>query len=870
MRLDTGSRLGPYEITGRIGAGGMGEVYRARDTRLGREVAIKVLPGDVSRDSARVARFKREACSASALNHRNIVTVHDFTSSEDEAWLVMELIRGQSVREALAAGALSMKRIIAIGTGIADGLAAAHAAGIIHRDLKPENVMITSDGTAKILDFGLVKQAMSESDTKSPTDMVVSRAGVILGTAAYMSPEQARAGDVDFRTDHFSLGVMLQEMATGKHPFARPSGVETLAAILNDEPQPLGGEFPEPFVAIVERCLAKSPQDRYGSTADLAHDLRRLGSRPDRVSSVTLPRGGKRNWWPLAAAALLIALAGAVAAWLRKTTPATDTFDVSVATTELAHVVRDEIALPVALSPDGRWLVVYGINEDGLPALWLHDLRSGSKRQLTTNAYSIGWSPDSKSIAYFGEGKLKVIPLQGGPPRVVCDARPESIPSWRGENILYAQYSTKEPGVYVVSAEGGSPRRIAGPDPKRPGSLPFWPQFLPDGKHYLSLLLLQEGMQKGMIEHELYLASIDGSAPKRVLGAIDSRAVYANGSLLFVRDGALLAQPFDIDGARFTGEAKPIVEGLHYFRSTGLAAFSVSDTGVLAFRRAQEPSRLVWFDRTGTELKTLATSVFHADGRLSPDGKRLAIGVVDVKQGLSDIWVYDLDRESSERVTFSSLDEKAPVWAHDGRSIYYRGDGNGPPDIFLLKPGAEAGEPVYRGPAVEEPQDMAPDGQSMLFLERMQVHGVEDVYVLGLNRSGAPRPLIATPFDESSPRFSPDGRWVAYQSDISGKPEVYVRPFESGGSSVRISRDGGVLPRWRADGSELFFLAPGGRLMSAAMQNGAATAVARTLFQVADAIDFEPAPDGARFLVQLQPTAEPPVRLLINWPQRTR
>ena len=313
MRLESGSRLGPYEITGPIGAGGMGEVYRARDMRLGREVAIKVLPHELTNDRDRLARFEREARSASALNHRNIVTIHDFGSRDGETWLVMELIRGESLRAIIAHGPLPLKKLLSIATGVADGLAAAHAAGIVHRDLKPENVMITSDGTAKILDFGLVKNVAGMADvTNSPTEMQVSHSGTILGTAAYMSPEQARGQEVDFRTDQFSLGLILNEMATGKHPFRRATGVETLAAILNDDPPALTGEFPEAFVWIVERCLAKNPAERYGSTSDLAHELQHVRDRG--ASAILATRDvriarAKRTWWPLVVGALAIAAA---------------------------------------------------------------------------------------------------------------------------------------------------------------------------------------------------------------------------------------------------------------------------------------------------------------------------------------------------------------------------------------------------------------------------------------------------------------------------------------------------------------------------------------------------------------------------------
>jgi Tol biopolymer transport system component len=863
MRLDSGSRLGPYEISGPIGAGGMGEVYRARDTRLGREVAIKVLPHALTRDPERLARFEREAHSASALNHPNIVTIHDFGGQGEETWLVMELIRGESLRNVLSRGPLPFKKLIAIAAGIADGLAAAHAAGIVHRDLKPENVMVTNEGTAKILDFGLVKQTALTDATDSPTDMQVSRSGKILGTAAYMSPEQARGGELDFRTDQFSLGLILHEMATGKHPFLRSTPIETLAAILNDEPAPLPDDCPEPFMWIVERCLAKNPAERYGSTADLAYELRRVRDRGAR--GVTSPREKARvRWWPLVVGALAIAIAIGIAT-LRRPSRSGDPILAAVATPEIARVFRDEVALPVGLSPDGHFLVVYGMDADGVPGLWLHDLRSDTVRQIAQNAFSVGWSDDSKAIAFFADRKLKTLPVEGGPPRIVCDALPEGTPSWRGDTILFTQYSNAEPGIFRVQAAGGKPERIVGPTKNRHG-LPWWPELLPDGKHFL-YLALQMPVDKPEIDHELYIGSLDGTAPKKVPARIDSRAVYADGNLLYVRDGALIAQPFDVDKVKFIGDATTLVEGLHYFHNTGLAAFSISQNGVLAWRLAHGNSRLALVDRAGTELKVIGTRPFNPDGRLSPDGHRYAISIDDPKQGDADVWIFDLDRDSSERVTFTTLDEKAPVWAPDGRTLYYRSDGGGgPPDIFRLRPGEERGAPFYRGPGVEEPRDVSPDGKFLLFIDYRQ-SASSDIKLLTLADPPAASAFVVTQFNETSPRFSPDGKHVAYQSDVSGRPDVYVRAFQGSSVSTRVSKDGGTRPRWSRDGKELFFLAPGGRLMSASMNPVAG--VPRLLFTAADAVDFEPGPDGSRFIMQLEERrADPPIHLLINWPAR--
>ena len=861
MRLDPGSRLGPYEITGSIGAGGMGEVYRARDTRLGREVALKVLPPEVTRDPERLARFEREARSASALNHRNIVTVHDFDSLDGEMWLVMELVRGGSLRDVLARAPLPLKELFSIASGIADGLAAAHAAGLVHRDLKPENVGLTSDGTPKILDFGLVKHAPIH-DAKAETEVQMSRSGMVIGTATYMSPEQARGEPVDFRTDHFAFGLILYELASGKHPFLRPTPIETLAAILNEEPEPLCDSLPEPFVEIVGRCLAKTPAERYGSTADLAHDLRRLrdsgtGSIP-RQSRAPRPRR-----WALAGGLALaaIALVAGWIAWRGRSAPSAGSIHAEVATPEIAEVYAGEVQLPVTISPDGRYLVVQGNNAEGAPILALHDLRTGAIRVLAENAVGAGWSTDSTAVAFFADGKLKTAAIDGSPPRTVCDALPEGTPAWQGETILFFQYS-QAPGMYRVDSAGGEPQRVTDLT-----EFSWWPEFFPDGNHFLYLMFKPPGDQRKVISHDLMLGSLDGSPSRKISGQLDSRAVFADGFLLYVRDGTLLAQPFDPDDARFTGDAKPLLDGLHYFRSTGNAAFSVSRNGIIAWRSAQHAARLVWLDRSGLELESVATAPFVGAGRLSPDGTHYAVGVTEPRHGAADVWTYDLSRQSAERLTFRLHDEKAPVWAPDGATLYYRSDGRaGPPDIARFRLADGTSDWAYAGPSVEEPHDASRDGKWLLFVDYTTPGG--DIKVLPLNPPGPPRPFVATPFNESSPRFSPDGRRVAFQSDASGRPEIYVRAFD-GSSQVRISKDGGTRPRWAADGRELYFLGDAGRLMAVAIDPAGAPSTPRILFQAPGTLDFDVAPDGQRFLVQLDElAADPPVHLLINWRAR--
>ena len=867
-----GSRLGAYEITGPIGAGGMGEVYRARDERLGREVAIKVLPREVTSDADRLARFEREARSASALNHPNIVTIHEFSSSDGEVWMVMELVRGESLRERLDRGAVPTRELFSIAAAIADGLASAHEAGLVHRDLKPENIMIPEEGSPKILDFGLARSFSPSTMTEASTEAQLSRTGAVMGTAAYMSPEQARGEKVDFRSDQFSFGLILHEMASGQHPFRRSTSFETLSAILNEDPPAVSEKLPEPAQWIIERCLAKKPGDRYGSTRDLARDLGRLRDRSGVFAPYPPTRpapSGRTKWSGVAAAVLILAalLGLAFTVWKRPPAGVGHLLHLDIAVSDLT-LFLDEVMHPVALSPDGRHLAMFGTNPAGRSELQVRDLQSGLTRRIAENAFGMGWSTDSREIAYFADGKLKTVAIDGGPARTICEARPEGNPEWFGENILFNRFSGEaaERGIYRVAAGGGSPELLvpAGVDTGR-SLMPWWPRFLPDGKRFLYLNLVPVPGQ-AEIGHELMLGSLDGSPP-RLIDSLNSMATFVDGHLLYVRDGALLAQRFDPDEARLSGEAIPLVDGLHYFRNTGSASFSVSRNGLLAWRSARRPSRLVWLDREGAEIETVATALFDADGRLSVDGTRYVVGVYDARQGVSDLWIYDFVRGNAERVTTLLLDEKAPVWARDGSTIYYRSDGfGGPPDIIEIRQG-EKEKLLHRGPGVEEPEDVSPDGKWMLFITRRAADS--DIHLLSLERPGEVHTLVATPFNENSPRFSPDGRWIAYASDVSGGPEVYVRPLEGKGGAVRVSKEGGSRPRWRGDGKELYFLAPGGGVM--AMDVGDDFGSPRVLFVASDAADLEPAPDGRRFLAQLEErTAEPPIHLMVNWTEKLR
>jgi Tol biopolymer transport system component len=861
VRLRSGAKVGPYEITGTVGAGGMGEVYRARDHRLGRDVAVKVLPSDVAQDRDRLARFEREARLSSALNHPNIVTIHDFERSDDHCYLVMELVRGESLRELLRRGPLPLRQLLDVASGVANGLAAAHAAGIVHRDLKPENVMVTAERSAKILDFGLVKPVADDS-ADAVTEEALTGTGAIVGTSAYMSPEQIRGQELGPASDQFSFGLVLFEMLTGRHPFRRDSALDTVNSILRDEPPPLDDTVPEQLAWIVERCLSKDPAQRYGSTADLAHDLEMLRRR-GRPAAVSTARTEKRTVsltpWIVSGIALLLLLGAAAALLKRPGTAAgfTAPLHVHLATGEVTPEF-EETAVTVQISPDGHRLVTQGFRQTGGTELWLTDLRTGESRLFASNAYGPAWSENSQSIAFFAEGKLKTQRVDGGPAKVICDAVPEGMPAWHGEKILFFRFSgpPQVSGMYEVSSAGGTPKLLS--HVRRQGALAWWPSFLPDGKRFL---FTQFRNTQGIIEHDLVLASIDGGTPKK-LGAIDSRALFVSGNILYVRDGTLVAHPFDLEREEWSGEPRPLVHDVNYFRSTGLASFSVSGNGLLAWRSARGTQRLAWLDRSGAEVSTIETAHFAGSGRISRDGKRYVVTVLDAKQGVGDVWIYDLARGSSTRLTTELLDQQAPLWAYDDSTIYYRTDGNrGPPDIFELSPGQRP-TPLHVGRSVEQPEDVSPVGKWLAFVSYLAASS--DIFLLPLGEKDEPRPIETTQFHEISPRFSPDGKWLAFASNLSGRYEIYVRAVADGGSPMRVSQHGGTMPRWGRDGKELFFLGPEGQLYSA--PTGGGFGVPRMLFQVVGMTTFEPALDSQRFLAHIEKrSGEPEVQLLLNW-----
>jgi Tol biopolymer transport system component len=880
MAMTPGTRIGPYEVLAPLGAGGMGEVWKARDTRLGREVAIKLLPEALASDRDRLSRFEQEARSASALNHPNIITIYEIGSIDSVSYIAMELVQGRTLRDLIVEGPLPARRLLALAAQVADALARAHEAGIVHRDLKPENLMVTRDGLVKVLDFGLAKLALPESGEVSTMPTVAhaeTQPGVVLGTIGYMSPEQASGKRADFRSDQFSFGSILYEMATGKRAFSRGTTAETLVAIIREEAEPLGTLAPQVPAALrwmIERCLAKDPEERYASTRDLARDLAHMRDHVSEVSSGQAPAMARQRRRllipPLVASLLLAAALGSFAALrLRRETPARP-LRFSIPIPPGATYSPGEISRGIAVSPDGTRLLIEAVFR-GRRILFVRPLDSEKAVAVegSDGASAAFWSPDSRFIAFFADGKLKKIPASGGPAEDLCEARFDTVGSWSPDGtILFPQIPPAPPGLYRVSDKGGVPVRATAVDPSRGEAAHLWPHFLPDGRRFLYLMIPSRSGTRGA--YELRLGSLD-SKESRTLTPFESRMEYAPpGYLLYVRDAALFAQPFDERKARLHGEPRLLADSVHYFLGPANAAFSASQTGIVAYQTAAPPSRLVWFDRQGKEMGTLGQPSVVSGLRISPEGGRVAVAIEERRTGTCDVWVFDIKQGVATRLHSDPVDEKFPVWSHDGSKVIYRSDRKGPPDIYEIAVGVPGSErPLLEQPGVQQPEDLSRDGRFLVYCDDVRPTA-SDIWLLPLFGDRKPVPWLRTRFIEKTPRFSPDGRWIAYESDESGDPEIYAALTDGGGEKRRLSSAGGRLPRWRRDGKELYYVAPDGFVMAVPMASGSpreAGPPARLFRAEPEIEDYDVTSDGSRFLVStpLEKNRESPIRVIVNW-----
>ena len=876
MTLASGSRLGPYEIVTPIGAGGMGEVYRARDTRLGRDVAVKVLPASFSTDPDRLRRFEQEARAAGILNHPNVTAVYDIGTVDGSPYVVSELLEGETLRSRLGGGPLAPRRATEYAVQIAHGLSAAHEKGIVHRDLKPENLFVTKDGRVKILDFGLAKLLQPDGagpQTNFPTAAASAETepGVVLGTLGYMSPEQVRGRPADARSDIFSFGAILYEMLSGKRAFHRDTAADTMSAILREDPPDLSStnrQVSPTLDRIIRHCLEKDPEARFHSAHDLAFQLQFPAS--DETSGIAAAPAAKRRTPAalLTVGAIALLLGGALTIFLlRRPAPtrALQPVRFSVPMPPGTAYAPNDISRGLSISPDGTRLVVEALS-NGRRRLFLRSLDSDKFTELegSLGASAHFWSPDSRFIAFFADGKLKKIPAAGGPAEELCPAPYDWVGTWgRDGTILFSQIPPGEPGIFRVSDRGGEPVRVLGVDPSDPVAL-LWPEFLPDGRRFLF-----QALAPNMTSRELRVGSL-ASREVRAITQLASRVEYAQpGYLIYVRDNALFAQPFDAKKAALSGEPSLLAENVHHFFGPGHAAFSVSQAGVLVYQAAETPVRLVWFDREGKEVGVLGQPTVVKFVRISPDGNRIAVDVEDSRFGTSDLWVFEAASGASTRLTSGQIDENAPVWTPDGARLVFRVDDKGPPDIAQMvvgSPGSERSLLIL--PGVQQPEDISPDGRRLIFLN--DAASTADIWLASLEGDHQPKPWLRSPFNEWNPRFSPDGRWIAYDSNESGTREIYVALTDGAGEKKRLSTAGGRQPRWRRDGKELDYIAPDGSIMTVPIVLGARleAATPKPLFRVESGIrNFDMAPDGNRFLVStpVEKSPESPIRVILNW-----
>ncbi len=864
MTLAAGARLGPYEIVSPLGAGGMGEVYRARDTRLDRTVAVKVLAAHLADDAELRQRFEREARAISSLNHPHVCTLYDVGRHGETDFLVMELLEGESLADRLEKGALPLEQVLRYGRQLADALDRAHRLGIVHRDLKPGNVMVTRAGV-KILDFGLAKLHAAAPGVTSrsalaamPTrleEKPLTGQGSLLGTFQYMAPEQLEGREADSRTDLFALGCVLYEMATGKKAFEAQSQASLITKIMSVDPpavSSLAKTSPPAFDRTVRACLAKDPDERWQSAKDIESMLRwieagELGA--GATAAVPVARG-RTAWW-LVSAALALALGG-VTLGTRLTrapnspAPLRFRFEAPKGWNFGSDVEQHDLAL----SPDGRRLA-FVANRGGERQLFVRELDALEPRALadTEGGDSPFWSPDGRSIAYFANGKLKRVAPEGGTPQTICAVAGSATGSWGDGVILFTQHFQGQPGLHRVAAAGGAPEWIWQGGEGAAFHAQRWPHFLPDGRRYL----VYAGDASG--RSMLHAGTIDAGEPKPLF-ALASRAQYAAGQLLYAEGGVLLARPFDLATLAFRGEPIPVAQDVPSF-ITGWAPFTVSPSGTLAFQSGAAALELIWVDRGGRALGVAAPAGDYTGFRLSRDGRRLATENNNARAGTSDLWIHDLERGLSTRLTSIAGSESQPVFSPDGATVAFTAHGGREALTMRAKRvGSEGdGEPLV--PIVDFfqwPNDWSADGRFLLY-ERFEPATKNDLWLLPLAPKGEPRPFLQTAFNESAGALSPEGRRVAYVSDESGRDEVYVRAM-AGGSSELVSRSGALgPPRWRPDGRELYFLASDGQLTAVAMDGDAPRALGRPapLFRTPLSQfgwnGFDADPSGERFLV---------------------
>jgi Tol biopolymer transport system component len=881
VTLAAGTRLGPYEIVAPIGAGGMGEVYRAKDTRLDRPVAIKVLPQHLSASPEIRQRFEREAKTISQLSHSHICALYDVGNQDGVEYLVMELLEGESLSDRLARGALPLEQTLRFGTEIADALDKAHRQGIVHRDLKPGNVMITKSGV-KLLDFGLAKAMAAPVPTSGLTslptvmgsrDQNLTQEGTILGTFQYMAPEQLEGKEADGRTDIFSFGCVLYEMATGKKAFSGASQASLISSIMKEEPAPISGiapTTPPPLERVVKRCLAKDPEDRWQNAADLKSEIKWIaegGSQSGLPAPVAVASARRRlAWAPWVAAVALAALAFLAGRSQRRASDAA----VTRSSIEIPPQLELERWSSIALSPDGNTLAFAATGSDGKRAVWIRRMDGFALQALpgTEGAANPFWSPDGKSIGFFADRKLKRVPLAGGPVLTICDAPDGRGGTWNQEDLIVFAPAPFT-GLSSVSASGGAPQVLT--KVERTGGTHRLPWFLPGGKRLLYL----SGAQTSDSNKDTSIQALDLATGKSTLVAKENSEgrFVQPGYLAFVRDGNLLLQPFDPSSLKVSGSPIPVAEGVAFeaFRWVGNFTFSTAGRLVFQTNKAIRKSRMTWFDLDGKELGAVGEAASFFGIALSPDAQRVAATVLSGQNAKPEVRLYDLERGVGTRFTFGDQGANFPVWSPDGREIAYGDPGSG----IRIKPadGGSEGRIVLKLATNVWALGWSPDGKRMLLRLQDPTTGGVDLSDLSLEGDAKPRRLFATdPSEFVNGAISPDGKWLLYVSDETGRQEIYVVPYPGLGEKRQVSTAGGVSGRWLGDRSILYAQPSDGKLLAVDLElkgDSLRMAAPRPLFgnKVPPRGAFDVARDGKRILiaVPVDDSSSAQIRFVSDW-----
>ncbi len=880
MAIVSGTKLGPYEIQSPLGAGGMGEVYRARDTRLDRDVAIKVLSGHFVSSPSLKERFEREARTISQLSHPNICLLYDVGSQDGIDYLVMECLEGETLSERLLRGPLPLEEVLRYGAQVADALDKAHQQGVIHRDLKPGNIMLTKAG-AKVLDFGLAKQAQTKTGSGSAlTAMTEGKPltveGTIVGTYQYMAPEQIEGNEADARSDIFALGCVLYEMATGKRAFAGKTQASVIASILAIEPPPLSRlapMTPPALERIVGSCMAKEREDRIQSAHDVKLQLQWIAEAGSQAGIpapvVARRRTSQRLAWALAAVAAAAAIAFAVGFVLRA--PVT------------AHPLRVSILPPdqhsfdplsIALSPDGTKLAFVATVAGLAPQLWVRPLDSTAAQPLagTDEASLPFWSADSRSLGFFAQSKLRIIDASGGAVQTLADAPQPRGGAWGADGtILYSPNPTSP--LFRIPAAGGTPSPAVGKEqaPLSPATLAGsqrWPAFLPDGRHFIFFKFARD--TRAGARGDIHLGALDSQQDTILVGS-DYRGQYASGHLVFVRDGNLMTQSFDEKKLKLSGNPVPIAEQVRG-NDVGAAAFSLSNEGKLVFSGGQSTSLdLAWYDRSGKKGDIIDSGTFQ-DAHISPDGKKISAARADAG-GHLEIYIYDVARGTKSQFSFSQSRDDDPVWSPDGNTIVFDSGRSGKIDLYTRPAnGARQEELLYHDDLDKYPSSWSSDGKYIAYEALSGSH--YDSWVMPMSGDRKPYAFLHEKYNTRYPVFSPDGKWLAYTSFEAGHSQVYVVAFPNPGGKFLVGDGFGAV--WGRNGKEILFLDDHSRIASVevtAHGDSVELGKPQILFptQPVGPGLFEATPDGERFLMMQAPVQNSSnLTLVVNWPQEPR